>query len=252
MFTAYLDESGHETKDWQFIAGFLGDEDQWKQFVPLWQEALGPQRKHLHMTDLRWDKDYTRRLLQRLGAIPDQCKLTRVLGGARVKDYEDLVAGTISEKLLKGYIASLYPLVINTLRVIPPNERLELVFEEQKEYEPFVHRMLSEMVTPHPAKEKWMFTNDGLPKLAKWSFVPKGSTILTDPADYFSYALLQLWRNRESKRAEWCRPIRGDGTGIGRIMRRNEIRKIIQTTQVDMFYAEINARINLANRRLRP
>src|SRR6185437_9069940 len=144
------------------------------------------------------------------------------MGGARVSDYEDLVAGTISEKLMKGYIACLYPLVINTLRVIPPNERLELVFEEQKEYEPFVGLMLSDMVSPHPDKPDWMLTSDGLPKLVKWSFVPKGSTILTDPADYFSYALLQLWRDKTSKRTEWCRPILGDSTGIGKIMRRNE------------------------------
>jgi len=69
MLTAYLDESGQETKGWMFVAGFLGNDEQWKQFVPLWKEALGPQRRHLHMADLRWKKQRTKELLARLRRV---------------------------------------------------------------------------------------------------------------------------------------------------------------------------------------
>src|SRR6266481_3768000 len=111
MLTAYLDESGHETKDWMFVAGFLGKENQWKELVPSWKEALGPQRKNLHMSDLRWNKQATKDLLSRLGPIPYECKLQPVLAGVRMRDYEDLIEGTPAEKLLKGYLAAIIPLV---------------------------------------------------------------------------------------------------------------------------------------------
>ncbi len=142
MLTAYLDETGHETKDWMFVAGFLGDRQQWKRLVPLWTEALG-QRKHLHMSDLRWNKRQTQQLLQRLGPIPDKCGLKPVVGGVRVKHYEDLLAGTPAQKLLKGYIVCIYPLVVNVLRAIPRNERLEIVFEQQSEYQPYTEMALA-------------------------------------------------------------------------------------------------------------
>src|SRR5690349_4944011 len=75
MLTAYLDESGHESKNWMFLAGFLGNEEQWRDFVPKWQAGLGPQRKCLHMTELRWNRERTQTLLRKLGPIPEQCKL---------------------------------------------------------------------------------------------------------------------------------------------------------------------------------
>jgi hypothetical protein len=30
---AYIDESGHESMGWMFLAGYLGNEDQWGKFV---------------------------------------------------------------------------------------------------------------------------------------------------------------------------------------------------------------------------
>lgn len=32
MLRAYLDESGHESKGWMFIAGYFGNNDQWRAF----------------------------------------------------------------------------------------------------------------------------------------------------------------------------------------------------------------------------
>jgi hypothetical protein len=225
MLIAYLDESGHETKDWMFVAGFLGDQDQWNQLIPLWKEALG-KRKNLHMKGLRWNADRTRKLLGRLGSIPDKCRLKPVLGGVRAKDYEDLVSGTPAQKLLKGYIVCIYPLVVNVLRAIPKNSRLELVFEQQDEYQPYTECALAAIVSLKDQRPDWFLTDDGLPKLAKWSFVPKDSTVLTQPADYFVYALRQLYQDRNSRKTEWCRPIlgSGNGEGFGAVMKRHEIR----------------------------
>jgi len=238
MLTAYVDESGHETKDWMFVAGFMGNDDQWKQFVPMWREALGG-RKALHMKGLRWSHDRTRRMLARLGAVPSKCGLTAVVSGVRVSDYEDLLRGTPAKKLLKGYVASIYPLVINILRSIPTYERLEIVFEQQEEYQPFAECALAAIVSLRNVKPDWFLTGTGLPKLAKWTFVPKDSTMLTQPADYFVYALRQLYQDRYSKKTEWCKPIldSGNGHGVGAIMTRRQIRQTI----VELSYRAMQA-----------
>jgi hypothetical protein len=239
MLTAYVDESGHETKDWMFVAGFLGNDDQWKKFAPLWEAALG-QRKVLHMKGLRWNQTRTKELLARLGPIPDICELTPVLGGVRVKDYEDLLEGTPAQKLLKGYVTCVYPLVVNVLRHIPKNERLEIVFEQQIEYQPFTECALAAIVSLRNEVPEWFLTVDGLPKLAKWSFVPKDSTIFTQPADYFVYALRQAYQDKKSKKTEWCSPIlnSGKGTGIGAIMKRSEIRESMVRLPFMAMYAQ--------------
>jgi hypothetical protein len=102
MMTAYVDESGHESANWMFIAGFLGSEDQWKDFVPKWKAALGPQRKSLHMNELRWNRECTKHLLARLGPVPQGSKLTPVFGGVKYGDYAELTAGTENEKPYTG------------------------------------------------------------------------------------------------------------------------------------------------------
>jgi len=242
MLKAYIDESGHESKGWMFLAGFLGREEQWRDFVPKWKSALGPQRKFLHMRRLRWKKDSTKQLLARLGPIPEKCGLEGLMAGVRFQDYEDLVFGTREEKLLKGYMACLMPMVIQTLRGIPDDERLELVFEQQREYQPFVN-----MALPFAAmsNQPWQVTKDGRPKLAKWSFVPKGSTVMTDPADYLAFALREVWTDRKSKKAEWCKPIltSGSGKGYGVVMKREMIRRIISNTQMLNMFEFIRQRI---------
>ena len=230
MLTAYVDESGHEGKGWMSLAGFLGNESNWNDFVPKWRSALGPQRKFLHMSSLRWNKDSTRRLLARLGPIPNDCKLEPVFTGVKYADYEDLVSGTPEMKALKGWLACLTPLVMQTLRGIPEDERLELVFEEQSEYAPYAELALRCFCI---LDKPWKRTKDGRAKLAKWSFVPKGSTLMSDPADYFAYALRELWTDPTSKRTDWCKPILNSNNkeGYGKILYRPEIRKIIRNTQ---------------------
>jgi hypothetical protein len=229
MFRAYIDESGHEALSWVIVGGFFGHEDEWERFVPLWKQGLGPQRKSLHMSDLRWKKDSTRRLLERLGPIPDSCGLRRCVGGVNVQHYQDLIAGTMAEKALKGYQAALTPMVIHVLRAVPPTERIEFVFEEQREYEEAVHNTMHFAAT---IRHDYQVTADGLPKVAKWGFVPKGSTVMTDPADYLVYAAREFQIDWKSQRAQWCLPIlaSGDTMAYGAILTREEIRGRIQKT----------------------
>jgi hypothetical protein len=238
MFKAYLDESGHEHRDWMFVAGYLGHEDAWREkFVPRWKQGLGPQRRFLHMNSLRWggrSSTRTKNLLDRLGPIPEGCGLIPVLGGVRYSDYEDLVDGSIHEKELKGYIACLFPLLIQVLRVVPDTERLEVVLEDQKQYKSAADQMLSTLAS---TRHDFFCTKDGRPKIAKWGWVPKGSTIMTDPADYLAFALRELWIDKNSKKTKWCNSILKPGEGIGRIQRRDEIRNVVTETYMQAYFS---------------
>ena len=203
-----MDESGQESKNWVFIAGFIGNEDQWRKFVPAWREGLG-NRKSLHMAALRFKKDRERRLLERLAPIPVNCNLEPLLGGIRISDYRDLfVNDTFQEKLNSGFICAFLPLMSQMLRWMPADERVELVFEQQDRYAGVLNFWLNS-IHSHLGRELMpvLFTADGKPRIAKWSFVPKGSTCLTEPADYFVYSVAQYYKDKNSRRAQWCLPI---------------------------------------------
>jgi hypothetical protein len=231
VLTAYLDESGQESNSYVFIAGFLGNDEQWRRCATEWKVGLGG-RKGLHMKRLRWGQPRTERLLQRLGPIPHQCGLEPLLGGVRVSDYEDLIKGTIDEQLMAGYISALYPLVIQTLRWIPSHERVEFIFEAQDRYEQRANLVLSDIANNQRGSE--FLTSDGISKLANWRFVPKDSTIFTQPADYFAYAVTQIYRDKKSEKSRLCMPICPDGdksTAIGSVMSRKQVRDITEVTR---------------------
>jgi hypothetical protein len=230
VLTAYLDASGQQSQDYVFIAGFLGNEQQWKQCARDWRAGLG-QRKALHMNELRWANGRTKKLLAKLGPIPMSAGLEPMVGGVKVSDYSDLISGGVEEVLLNGYVTALYPLLIQCLRLIPKNERLELVFEQQDRYAPFANAMLgaiSRMRIPEV-----LLTDEGLPKLASWRWVPKESTMLLQPADYLAYTTTQVYRDSHSERAQMCMPIIGGESTmiIGKVLSRHEVRSTIQVSQ---------------------
>lgn len=226
MIRAYLDETGQHGKDYVFIAGHIGYESQWERFIPAWHGALGSQRKRLHMRDLRWSKDSTRTLLARLGPIPAECGLKRLIGGVRVADYEDLIPGPRAKKALTGYACAALSIGVTLIiGSIPENERYELVFERQDRYSLQAHIALGTLAkNPNP-----LYRNkNGQFKIAKWSFAPSGSTLLFDQADYLCYALTQKYKAPRSKKALWSAPIlESNADTVGRIMTKEEIREAV-------------------------
>ena len=241
MLYAYLDETGQQGGDWVFIAGFLGNKEQWEDLAERWTHTLGEvQREHLHMTDLRWSKDSTRRLLAALGPIPYDCGLRHVVSGVNVSHYRDLVAGSDVEKVMKGYPLCVQSTVWAITRVLPGDERVEICFESQDQYAARTNEILSTLIDAgSQGRLPLHMTSDGKPKLAKWSFVPKRSTILLEPADYLAYALTQFYRDKTSKKSQWCKPIIvgdpiNEGTdylSIGKVFSREEIRATLIATE---------------------
>ena len=115
MIRAYLDETGQQERDYVFIAGHIGYENQWAHFAQEWQLALGPQRKRLHMQNLRWSPNSTEKLLARLGPIPAACGLKRLVGGVRVADYEDLIPGPRARRMVTGYACALMAIGVSLM-----------------------------------------------------------------------------------------------------------------------------------------
>ena len=86
MLTAYLDESGQESKGFVFIAGFLGNEEQWNKCAADWKAALG-NRHGLHMRKLRWTSPRTPGLLAKLRPVPRKSGLEPMIGGVKVSEF---------------------------------------------------------------------------------------------------------------------------------------------------------------------
>jgi hypothetical protein len=226
VIRAYLDETGQHERDYVFIGGHIGYESQWHRFVPAWNSALGSQRKRLHLRDLRWSSDSTKKLLASLGPIPAGCGLKRLVGGVCVADYDDLIPGPKAQKAVTGYACAVLAIGV-TLMIssIPESEQYELIFERQDRYSLQAHIALDTLANnPDP-----LFRNkNGQSKIARWSFAPSGSTMLFDQADYLCYALAQKHKAPQSKRALWTAPILESHTDtIGRIMTREEIREAV-------------------------
>ena len=83
------------------------------------------------------------------------------------------------------------------MRVLPPGERLEVVFERQDEYAWLAEMEFDEIASTvtHPE----LLMEDGkTSKLANWRYIAKNQTVLCEPADYLAYALLQHSRNKNS------------------------------------------------------
>ncbi len=221
MLTAYLDESGHES-DLVIVAGFLGNDEQWTQCAELWRKGLGPQRRYLHMKKLRFNKFGIRRMLETLGAIPHDCGLRAIMSVTPVNYYSDLVNGTMAEKLVKGYYLSVISIIDTIVKRIPKDERVKLVFEQQDEYEKGTRIIFNSSNHKTPSGE---------PKLAGIEYIPKDSSVLTQPADYLSFALLQGFRDQTSKKYRWSEPIlQNKQPAFGLVPERETLRKVIKRT----------------------
>lgn len=199
MLTAYVDETWHDSRDFALIAGFIGNAEQWQKCETDWKKALGA-RSHLHMNDLKWSSKEPRveKLLSRLGPVPHAAGLTALFSVVRVADYEDLVDGTHMQKLMKGYHVCVLGIVNLLQQQVPPEETFKLVLENQTEYANAVIQM------HHGSQD---VTSDGRKRWASVEFVEKNDTVLTEPADYLAYALLQHARDSQSKRTQLCSPI---------------------------------------------
>lgn len=219
--TAYLDESGHSGLGHVVVAGFFENESQWAAFAPAWEQALKP-RKSLHMRKLRWKHSQAQRLLAKLGPIPYKYDLRPVFGSVFVKDYYDLVENTLHRVRLGGYVSSFFSIIEALNRLCPGHETVRIVCEIQKQYESFLRNMFWNFtrILAHPTK----------PYFKSIDFVTKDETMLTQPADYLAFAIAKYLEDPKSKKTVWSRPIVHGQDIHGRLLTREQIRKVVRET----------------------
>lgn len=220
---AYLDESPHSGPGYVVLAGFFGKADQWNAFIPDWKEGLGS-RKALHMRKLRWNhrssERRTKELLKRLGPIPYKHGLTPIHGAVRVSDYYDLVKGSpAAQRQMVGYTTCLFPIMLTMNELCSSHETVKIICEMQTEYEPLAIAAFKNyrQVLSDPAK----------PYFSGIEFIPKGSSMLTQPSDYLAFAIAKQLDESGSKRERWCRPILGSGKIHGLTLPRNQVRGMV-------------------------
>jgi hypothetical protein len=190
MLTAYLDEAGQEKREDVIIAGYIGSDASWEKLVTEWRAALAP-RRSLHVRTLRWNGPRPAKLMAKLGPIPDQCGLQRIIGHVRVADYADLFTEEQLRKLVPGYQMALHALTNSVLRWIPKHEQVRFFFEQQDIYARQRHVVLT-AYTQMPC----FYLDNGKSKLAGWADLPKSTHF--EPADALSYAVLQYARDPRS------------------------------------------------------
>ncbi len=170
-------------------------------------------------------------MLAQAGAVPERCGLTPIFAGVRQRDYADLIRGSEYEKELCGYVVCAYALILKAAITLPVGEQVEFVFERQDRHYKKVEFALGEIIKMNLSQLVW---SDGRSKIASWQCLEKTAAFFFEPADYFAYALLQAWRDNNSPKAAWCRPILEafGGEGYGDMLNRDKVRFIIASTLV--------------------
>lgn len=206
MIFGYFDESGAQSGEgFVVVAGFIGKRKDWKNYLKLWREELGP-RKSLHMKKLRlgWPQAPKRYgdLLRRLGSVPHRANLKAFAGSVSTAHYAKRIKGTIAEIGLAGYEVALVAMVDAILesKKIPRRDRIEFAFEDQKEF------AVSRALTFHRLRREAGYkTHHGKSRVGKDSSMEKGP--LLEASDYLAYAVLQHLLDSESQKAELTSPI---------------------------------------------
>lgn len=203
MLIAYLDESNSNQEGKVCtVAGFLGTEQQWKDFIEDWTKNLGLQKKQLHMKDLRW-RDSDRDLLARLGVLADKHGLKRVASLVRNEDYLKIVKGKIRDRYANPYMLAVQMCVAQILNYATPEESIQIYFEEQSVYKWRVTELSESVPRLNPGRKIWI------------SILKKDQSVAFQAADYLSYATAQLREKPSGLRTRWCKPILGNGDCIG-------------------------------------
>jgi hypothetical protein len=226
MITIYLDESRHSDPDsYMVVAGFWGNENQWDALIPEWIAALG-KRKALHMRTLRLNSTRgakrARSFLARMGQLPYKHGLTPIYGAVKTSDYLEIVVNTKHEKEFPGYAVCITAVMQRLSKRIPAYQTIKIVCEIQKSYEEIACRTFRQVRAARPISEP------SRPYFSSIEFIPKDSSVLTQPSDFLAYAIAEGHEDCESAKAKLCKPILGPtGKVIGLTLERSEIRRII-------------------------
>ena len=130
-----------------------------------------------------------------------------------VRDYYDLVEGTVAEIHAEGYAVAVWPLIKAIENVIPSSESYKLAFEQQDALGFYRNKWLEflQFTYSYPPREKRHVKH---PQLIGWETIAKGQSRLCEPSDYLCYHLAHKAEDPNSIRSLWTEPIMGNGGSI--------------------------------------
>lgn len=227
--TAYLDESQVTEKTKHVvIAGFYGENQHWDALSDGWKGAL--KNHSLHMTDLRWGGkkagQRVKLMLEKLGPLPYEHKLTPIYGATKVDHFADLLKTDPEKVAFAGYMFCFSQILGKLCVHLPAHASLRVVCEQQTVYQDLAQKMFHLVA-------KWMAKRPDNPWLDEFGTVPKGSTFMTEPADYFAFAIGKFLDENGSKKDSWCRPIfnGNDPKKIVKVFNREDAREATRIVQ---------------------
>jgi hypothetical protein len=222
MHTAYLDETGTGKKEKLcIVGGFVGNEAQWSSFIGEWIPALGPQRKNLHLSKLRWNRRYDKIKsdLAWLGPIPHRYNLSAVRVGMWHQDFEDFFKGKVRERFTNPYMACAQICIATVLsEIIGPQDEIAFIFDRQEGQRARTIEMLEKTAFQLAKME---------PRIKDIGFRPMWSTVCLDPADYLVFALRENLLDKTSKKALATAPILTNKMWGG-ILTREQVQKMAE------------------------
>lgn len=224
MITVYLDESRHsDPNSYMVVAGFWGNKEQWNALIPDWIAGLG-KKQSLHMNSLRMNSkpERARKLLNTLGPLPYKHGLKPIYGAVKTGDYLDILTTPALRKKFPGYVICLTAIMQRLSIKVPLNESIKIVCEIQKTYEEAALRTFGQIRVSKPISNPERAYFSGI------EFIPKDSSILTQPSDYLAYALAESHENQNSPKAKLCKAICGPpGACVGLTLGHDQIRHLI-------------------------
>ena len=206
MLTAYFDESGiHDGDHLCVVAGYVGNDAQWHAFAKGWITALGS-RKSLHMRKIR---NFRRaaQLLAKLGPLPEQYHLQKIVGGVWWKDYKGILKGRIPKRFTDPYMLAVQACLFQTMGYLDRTDQIAFCLSRQDVHE----RVIAEL-------DNYVFKQQRVDSRVKdIHFLSPHATVCFEPADYLAFEVREYKSHEDSEKARIGFSILGDGKAVGYI-----------------------------------
>lgn len=202
MLHAYLDESEYQGPIC-VVAGFVGSDNQWEALGNDWKKALSP-KKHLHVSQLRWNPRYFPRntkLLDRLGPIPYLHGLTPLAGIISLETWKSASLRNETIGTFDLWLLAFRKIFLGLSQWLPENETVSIHFENHGKFAPIIHQMWESV------KRSGMADN----RFVNFGFIEKNVCSFLEPADFLASQLKEYLRDPKSGRAACGLSIMKDG-----------------------------------------
>jgi hypothetical protein len=157
VLKAFIDESGKGDPPIFVMAGFIARAEQWAAFDDIWCAALAepPAITAFHMVDAVASKDFGR--IKKFIEIIKRPNFPAIAVTVFHKDYKRIFRGRVSKRADRPYFHmyhSVMALACQWQQDNGLNEKMDLIFDEQKEESDFLQSIFSDIMAFAPSEMK--------------------------------------------------------------------------------------------------